>query len=318
MRGDPVTHVRYIIGTAHSGSTLLAALLDELPGHTSAAETRMIWAGIEQRRCGCGDGLLVCPLWGPSLAATAEAAGHGSVEALAAAMRRDRVTVADLPRLLWARGRASRLPPRLVRYGTALSRLYAELAERTDEDTVVDSSKSTAEALLLQTLGLVELHLVHLVRDPRSVALSGTRSASGKDFRRDKSFVERSARYLLVNGAAERAARRFAPDRYTRVRYEDLVEDPDAVLEELTGITRAAGRGRRPRRHLAGGNRLRFEAGPIVIHPAERAWPEQLSPTARWITSHVTHRARRRYGYAAAALPSEGQRPHQEARHLRP
>ena len=298
------TTVYYLVGTAHSGSTLLAALLGEIQGHFTAAEMRMAWQDPDSRRCGCGRPLSGCPVWGSVLARAAERVGTSQQQFLGC-LRHDRVASRNIPRILaHVRHGAVPLAPRHQAYGAALGHLYTAIQETTGATAVVDSSKSAAEAALLRTVPTVVVHLVHLVRDPRAVAYSGARSAAGKPHRRDKMFLERAARYVAVNRAAELVAGAFNPDRRTIVRYEDLVHDPGTQLRRIvmdrtgTDITAPGPLACPSRRHMLGGNALRFARGPIDVRAAEQTWRRQLPRSASNMIALMARSPMRRYGYA--------------------
>jgi len=63
----PRVKVLSIVGEGRSGSTVLAAILGELPGVFDAGELHWVWGRslIEQRRCGCGRPPAECPVWSP-------------------------------------------------------------------------------------------------------------------------------------------------------------------------------------------------------------------------------------------------------------
>ena len=75
-----------------------------------------------------------------------------------------------------------------------------------------------------------EARFVHVVRDGRDVALSLSAAAWGPDEVGDAARLwERRIR------TARRQARRL-PARYTEVRFEELVEDPESVLRRVAGF----------------------------------------------------------------------------------
>jgi hypothetical protein len=75
---------------------------------------------------------------------------------------------------------------------------------------------------------LPEARFVHIIRDGRNVALSLTEAPFGPD------SLEAAARFWSRRVEKGRAdGRALGPDWYREVRYEDLVEDPEAQLRPL-------------------------------------------------------------------------------------
>jgi hypothetical protein len=86
-------------------------------------------------------------------------------------------------------------------------------------------SKKPLDILRLRTVFRRDpsLHVLYLVRDPRSVVAS-----------RHAARPERYHSDFSTWAACERAARRLdGHSRFLRIRYERLVEDPDAVQDEI-------------------------------------------------------------------------------------
>ena len=56
-----------VTGFGRSGTTLVNTILGSTPGVFAAGEVRFLWERglIEGRRCGCGEPLQRCPVWGP-------------------------------------------------------------------------------------------------------------------------------------------------------------------------------------------------------------------------------------------------------------
>ena len=77
--------------------------------------------------------------------------------------------------------------------------------------------------------GFPDAQMIHVIRDGRDVAVSN-RDAFGSQ----PAWVLRAAlRWNTYQAAHQRLAQDYGPDRYTSVRYEDLVRDPAAALRPL-------------------------------------------------------------------------------------
>src|SRR5690349_9744511 len=69
MAPEPDTQVKVlsIVGSGRSGTTVLASILGEVDGFTSAGELRWLWERgvVEGRPCACGAVPAECPVWSP-------------------------------------------------------------------------------------------------------------------------------------------------------------------------------------------------------------------------------------------------------------
>jgi hypothetical protein len=72
---------------------------------------------------------------------------------------------------------------------------------------------------------------VHVIRDGRDVALSFLDQGFGP-----RTISEAAVRWKRWVGRGRSAGRRLDPGRYTEVRYEALVDDPEATLGPLCGF----------------------------------------------------------------------------------
>lgn len=293
----PVT-VLYVTGWCRSGSTVLGNILAEVPGVFHAGELRFLWlngvlAAGSNRRCGCGADLLDCPLWSAVLEAGRPAArtvtGHAADVVRWQAACRTRHT--------W---RVLREPPRNGWPGT-LAATYHAIAAQTGAQLIVDSSKFASDAALLTHLDGIEPAYVHLVRDPRGVALSWLRP---KDYTGRRGVLNSTAYWVGFNLAAEAvgAARRQAA---MRLRYEDLTRDPrGSVARVLTLVGRDAsenpvaadGRAELGPNHTVTGNPNRFERGSIWLRE-DRRWRDGLSAPRRAAATVMALPLMGRYDY---------------------
>ena len=234
----PVT-VLYVAGSGRSGSTILDRILGQLDGFFSVGELANIWERglVAGRRCGCGVPVPQCPLWTAVLAR-----GFGTPSSVDAgrmvALGRRRVRPGSLPSLLAARGRTT--APDGDEYRAALARLYQAVHQHTGCRVIVDSSKSPAYAELLATLPGAEVFVVHLVRDPRASAYSWLRQKRLPDFGDDRLMLRQpplvsARRWILWQTSTELLWRRRA-DRYLRLRYEDVIGDPQSALLRIAAL----------------------------------------------------------------------------------
>lgn len=292
--------VLYIAGSGRSGSTILDRVLGQLDGFFSVGELVNLWERglVAGRRCGCGVAVPQCPLWSAVLARGFGAPGSVDAGRMVALGRR-RVRPGSLPSLLAARGRT--IAPDGDEYRAALARLYRAVHEHTGCRVIVDSSKSPAYAELLATLPGAEVFIVHLVRDPRATAYSWLRQKRLPDFGDNRLMVRlpplvSARRWILWQTGTELLWRR-RPDRYLRLRYEDLLSDPRSAVWRIAALVDES-----PPRlpftsdrvvrleatHSVSGNPNRFGTGEVELVPdtewvgAMRGVDQALVTAATW------------------------------------
>lgn len=211
----------YIAGSGRNGSTLLAYLLGEIPKVTNVGEAAQYLLNLRQLRtqnpdipCGCGAHMERCAFWRQILP---------EVDPLVVDLASSFVRLRNLPLLLSRSGRRKGLI--IV---NQIERIYSRVAKVAGAEVIVDSSKNPALAYLLAHLAPhVELHILHLVRDPRAVVNSWSKA---------KQYVGRAPLLASVwnwnvsNFIAERIGRRR---NYVLVRYEDLAAHPKEMVLKL-------------------------------------------------------------------------------------
>jgi hypothetical protein len=290
-------------------------LLGEVEGFVSAGEVREIWLRgcVEDRPCGCGEPFSRCLFW---TQVGKEAFGGW-----------DRI---DLDRILRLRYRWDRpwgLPRLLSRPGSdtgtgreatggglrtyteALGHLMAAIATVSGATVVVDSSKIATHTLLLTHSDEVDVRLVHLVRDSRGVAYSNqkhvvkTVTAGEPTLLPRYGAVSSALRYDFYNALNGVLAHRLG-EGWRRLRYEDLVSDPEARLREVarhadgldhdlpflrgTSVTLGG-------HHLVDGNPVRFQRE--LTLSVDDEWQRRLSGPDRRTMSTLTWPLLRRYAY---------------------
>jgi hypothetical protein len=303
--------VLYILGSSHSGSSLLASLLGEVQGFFAAAEMRLVWHGIDGRRCGCGRVVRECLIWAPAIAAATRSGLRDEREVLRA--QSSTVRLRNLSTLLLRREVPT---PQAAAYGRMLGAMYMALAEATGARVIVDSSKSAAEATLLRDSADVEASLVHLVRDPRAMSYSlRRRAAQAGPRQRLRTTTELALRWSVTNAVAELVSGTYR-GRSALVRYEDLLARPGQTLSRLAELVGedASDLGflhdpswPRASRHMVGGNALRFDQNVVRLRP-DAAWMDGLKPASAPFVTGLTLPLLLRYGYlhspARPAIPS--------------
>jgi Sulfotransferase family len=216
---DPRPRVLYVMGAGRSGSTILGVALGNCEDVFFAGELDK-WAprkGVPPL-----EGAERAEFWSQVLEQVGEQAQELGVEAKSlerssGLLRLDR----------WPRRR--RLRPR---YRRLSEDLFQAVARTSGDGHVVDTSHYPLRARELQALEGIELHLLLLVRDPRSVVASfGREDVPERHFGVLTTNAYLWLTYLLSIAVFLRHPRR----RRVVLRYEDFVAGPAAVLEDLLG-----------------------------------------------------------------------------------
>lgn len=311
-----MTRVVYIIGWGRSGSTLLDTALGSFPGVVSTGELRYLWERglVERRRCGCGERVPACGFWRAVLAGVERARrerGALPVRPVPEDVVELQQTVA---RTRHALGRVEQRSFGAWALHGLTTDLVRAVASEAGVQLVVDSSKTPADAALYLGDPSIELHLVHIVRDPRAVAHSWQRSKMMTDLDEPvpippQAPARSSTMWLAWNLLAERLAPHATT--YQRVHYEDLATDPATVLRRTlavvgqqvdpAAVVTAEGLEIAPN-HTVAGNPSRFARGPVPVR-LDGAWRTDQSFGQRWAATLPALPRMRAYGYAVRLPP---------------
>lgn len=299
--------VLYIGGTGRTGSTLLDRILGSAPGWFSGGELAFLWRHglVDGGLCACGEDLRTCEIWSKALEL---ASSRDRIDAERMVELRRRFWSVHMP-MMWLPGFTERRLDRLEEFPSTVERLYEAVGEVTGCRVLVDSSKEPHYSMILRERTDLDIRFLHLVRDPRATGHSWTRTRSESGLR-DTVEMERrgpfksSVYYTVSNLAAERFWR-DEPGRYMRLRYEDLVADPQRWLDEiaefmgepldLSGVLDGAVFTPRPT-HTVWGNPNRFDATPRPIR-RDDAWATEQSRVSSLVLSTVTAPVASHYGY---------------------
>ncbi|WP_068927289.1 hypothetical protein [Planobispora rosea] len=309
--------VVFLGGLGRSGTTLLERLLGEVPGIAALGEVVHLWdrGVLAGEACGCGEPFGTCPFW---LRVGATAFGGWSPERaermLALRWRVDRTRrIPALAALLagenvgaGATGWSLEEPTELEEYAAVYRRLYDAAGEAAGCSVVVDSSKHASLAFCLAVAG-ADVHVVHVVRDPRAVAHSWYRQVPRPE---DGAPMTRwppartSLHWLAQNLGLELLARRGVP--VTRVRYEDLLADPARTLGHLvTGLGLGppplgfldGGVAELSPAHTVSGNPMRFTVGRVELTRDDR-WRTAAAARHLRLVTALTWPLMIRYDYS--------------------
>ncbi|MFV2107323.1 MULTISPECIES: sulfotransferase family protein [unclassified Micromonospora] len=317
---SPPVRVLYLAGSGRSGSTLITTVLGQLDGCFAAGELRYLWQRgmVDNRPCGCGAPFNACPVWQAVTAELAAAAGPafaaGSAAAGIARRLRTRLRMRDLPAMLRRAGAGRRAVPHHAD-DAAIAAVYPAVARQVSRSgdgpvVVVDSSKLPPYGALLRDLPGIDLRVLHLVRDPRGTAFSWRRRR-GLDGAADRKLMSRppvwkaALLWRVWNAATARFFEAAGPDRYLRIRYEDVVADPAGQLRRIAlfaGLDPAGlpvdaeGRVTLAPTHSVAGNPARHRTGAVPVSD-DAEWVWALPGRSFAVVTAVTLPLLRRFGY---------------------
>lgn len=298
--------VIYIAGAGRTGTTLLDNVLGQIDGFFSGGELVSIWrrSFLQNRLCGCGDPFRSCSLWraiaGPGL---------GKISDERAQYLADMVPrVRSMPGML-APGSDRRVHKTYGPLLDAVDRLYRSITETTGSRVIVDSSKYPSYGLLLSSLPSLEVHVVHMIRDPRGVAFSWSRKkpspAKGPgQFMTTHGPFNSAVLWNIWNLEAE-ALRTGPLASYEQLRYEDFMASPAAAVRTILDAARIS-KACAPRftdhsvvlrpSHTVSGNPSRMKTGPTNLR-ADTEWVAEMRPRDRRLVEFLTGPLMFRYGY---------------------
>jgi hypothetical protein len=246
--GPERTRIRYVClpGSRFTGSTLLGSLLNEHPDCASiGAATGLIWrTDLSSYQCSCGELFRKCEFWN-HIAARTKSLGH-PVNVFETnfwnthlRLSRNRLTNALLARSLgWGplnRGRdavVGRFPgarAAISRMGWNTWSLASAVLERTGKTVFVDTARDHQRPKYLAPLPMLEVKVIHLIRDPRGNTASIVKH-TGAD------VLTAARHWTHSNTEADRVRRYLPKERWMSLHYEALCADPAGVLDRISGF----------------------------------------------------------------------------------
>ena len=161
QRGGQELHL-YIMGSGHSGSTILDILLGNSSQIESVGELLSGLSRSDTEPCSCGTTMSDCAFW-------REVRSRLEAESIAWS------EACSIPHTgfagLWRIWRASATDAAMMRRGRVAQALGQAIAASAGKPHLVDLSKTPAHGLLLLR-HLPEARMIHIVRDPRYILRS--------------------------------------------------------------------------------------------------------------------------------------------------
>jgi len=312
--------VLYIGGLGRSGTTLLNRMLGELPDVCAIGEAVNLWQQgvMNNEKCGCGERFHSCSFW-QEVGTLAFGGWHRvdleRVLALRSANSRFRfVREASLAPESVTMSRTPAVRRRIEANNDLYWRLYSAISQVSGCSVVVDASKHASLPSYLRHHELLDLRLIHMVRDSRGVAHSFAKirqrpESDDPGSVMDRFSAVRSAMLWNIYNTSFFALRQLGVP-YQRLRYEDLVRTPERHLREIAaaadvGVDDEAfsflgdGYVRLTNTHCVAGNPMRFEHGRMTLR-LDDEWISLLSRRDRLTVTRLTLPLLIQFGY----LPS--------------
>jgi hypothetical protein len=319
----------YILGASHSGSTLLAMLLNAHPDVTTVGETAPGRMGdVDTYRCSCGKRIKECRFWKRiTVRMRSRHPGFslddfGTRFAYPANHVIDRLVRCEHRGALLERLRDATLrlcPCWRASQREIMTRCHdlarAVLAESGGR-VLVDSSKLAHRLKFLLRSCELNIKVIHLVRDGRAVALTYMRQDEFADS--NEPGLRRGGRGMAAQATADplpmaRAAHEWRRcleaaehvlagldrSRWIRVHYEELCSDLQGTLRRIhdflgTDHARAAACFRDAESHVIG-NGMRLDTTRAVV--LDERWKSVLKADELQVFDRIAGRMNNRYGY---------------------
>jgi len=313
MRGIELEKVKviYIVGTGRSGSTILEELLATHKDIFNAGELIHTWErGFEKNYlCGCGRLCWDCPIWGDIKKDLEQRLGNGYITQIKNAFKTVNRFRYFFPLLL--KGFRSEKMESLLLIQNFFLELYLSIQKNTQKTIIVDSSKSPVLLFILSLDHRIDLHIIHIVRDPRGVTYSNLKRKYKKikpDIEvpmHSSGLVESSILWMVTNFYIEILKFFLKNKRFITVRYEDFALHP---ARTITNIFLSFGINQDNcanfdednlhlmENHTISGNPVRFNKGRIKIYLDEQ-WKSNMSFLKKHFVTLSTFPLRWKYKY---------------------
>ena len=311
--------VLYIGGYGRSGSTLLVRLLGQLPKFHAVGEMWNIWQKCftENELCGCGKPFKECEFWGAVVEEAFGGFDRVDLEEIKT-IRRLLQSHTYLPLLAYPQLRTAEQRKHIETYQAVLKQLYSAIHHVSGCRVIIDSSKGPRYAMLLNEIPEIDLRVIHLARDSRAVVYSWQKKMVKPEVYWKTEYMDRpnpvsaALNWNLTNMLTQSFGKSSA--KYRFVRYEDLIESPQARLAEIAQF--AAGEDGEEAYtleydgavnlsvdHTAVGNPNRFRKGPIELQRDDE-WRYKMPKMQKYLVTSLTLPLLQKYGYLDEQMKS--------------
>lgn len=295
MTSEKPPKIAIIIGAARSGSTLAGMLLGQSGHFAYAGELNHFWdrgLGLDHL-CGCGSHVSKCDFWHRVIST----AGISDVDGLAQFRKLRKLLAQNYSINPFGGDRNTSSEDEIVvRNGTRA--LYEAIASITGRNWILDGAKQPIYArFLIDLFGPENVHVIHLVRDPRGVAFSAAKTREKTDTgKKGDLMVKRSPSKSAVNWLkVEYSALRLRREAgsYHLIRYEDLCARGPVVIDEvldqlcLRPNPGQAVNSKEPTAHTVSGNPIRMGGMPTQKIQIDDGWRREMKISDKILVSMI-------------------------------
>jgi hypothetical protein len=217
----------FIVGISRNGSTLLSRILGECEGFYNIGEAvQTIFTNRSDKfgiPCGCGASRVDCLFWNRILSSVA----IKELRSIGISVLKNR----RLPELMMPIKTAS-LKRDWDSLRMATRSILEQIQEATGCEVIVESSKNPVFGYLLSQVPGVEMHTIHLLRDPRGVIDSWSHA---KGYLPAFPLLTTIGWYISNNAWAK--VLQSVSATYQTVRFEDLLAAPMTFTREILSQT---------------------------------------------------------------------------------
>lgn len=302
-----------IIGWGRSGSTILGSVLGQCEGFFFGGEIKNLWKKslLNDALCGCKVNVKECELWNKILDDA-----FGGIKNINA-----KKILKDIESTVPARYALIKDLPNGENYFKSkselldhLKKLYQSIQSNTNCKVIVDATKTPMYSYLLSLIEEIDVHIIHIVRDPRGVAYSRKKKMVQPDKTKEVylhqynplvSSIQWDLRNVLSENLWEKNK-----SRYFMLRYEDFIKEPRKSIEEILNFTGCSG-AKTPfisentlelkANHSVWGNPSRFKTGQIELK-ADSEWEKKLNVLDKTISTVTTFPLLVKYKYKMFSL----------------
>jgi len=281
----------YIVGSGHSGSTLIERILGSSKNAISVGELKALRFYIVKKDfkknvnkdeflCTCGEELVGCKFWSKIISSV------------------------DPKNLIpYRSGKFEKLGesyfPKEKREAFDDIKVYENIIsqarkQKKDATTIIESSKDLGRLIHLRSLEGLDLYAIHLVRDGRAVINS---------HRRRKVFWLRAyLDWVLENHLISKFLKRLDESKRMRVSYDLFAQNPEKYLEEIKkkfeldiNIDSYIGDVNDEEIHTFSGNRMRFKKLEKIEY--DQKWKGKLPKFEQFLLKFLTYFPNRSWVY---------------------
>lgn len=230
--------VLYIAGMGRSGSTILERSIGQFEEFVSVGELRFFWSKQPNSElCGCGTSFQLCPFW-KSVISNAYGEFDRSHFFHIRELQKKVEKSYFLPRMLINLGLG--FDRKIEEYNSYYLELLTAIKSVSNAQVIIDSSKDLRTLFSIKRKKEIDLTVIHLVRNPRGVAFSWTKTKKRPDVIDQDVYMHTYSpaivtwRWLYKNLFLSITSRLF--NKYIKVNYEDFISNPIGILKLILSV----------------------------------------------------------------------------------